>query len=217
MSAFEFFFSFFGLVLGLSVAVIATGLATAIQHRKAIRIGWLTPLLAVFVALDIASFWEAAWTNFRQLEFSYGLLIVGLAIALVYFIAASLVFPHQIEDGMSLDDHFWANRRLILLLTTLANTALVVSSVLAYLAEPAFLAIAISFGFNLLLYLALTLPAAFVRKASTFAVLVLLHIGIYLTIAVFSILSPNSTEKTIEAMRQTYAQAQAAQADKAGK
>ena len=121
MSAFEFFFSFYGLLLGLSLAVIATGAATAIQHRHKIRIGRLTPLLAVFVALDVASFWDFAWTTFRDVPFSYGLLVASLAVAVVYFIAASLVFPHQIEDGMSLDDHFWANRKVALLLTTAAN------------------------------------------------------------------------------------------------
>ena len=36
MSAFEFFFSFCGLLLGLSVAAIATGLALAIQSRRTI-------------------------------------------------------------------------------------------------------------------------------------------------------------------------------------
>ncbi|WP_092312379.1 hypothetical protein [Brevundimonas viscosa] len=106
MSAFEFFFSFYGLLLGLSVAVIATGVATAIQHRRKIRIGYLTPMLALFVGLDIASFWDSAWTNFRHLPLSYGLLVAGLGIALVYFIAASLIFPHDFADGQSLDDHF---------------------------------------------------------------------------------------------------------------
>jgi tetrahydromethanopterin S-methyltransferase subunit G len=97
LSAFEFFFGFYGMVLGLSVAVIATGFATSIQHRKAIRIGWLTLLLALFVSLDIATFWDAAWHTFRDAPFSYGMLVIGLAIALVYFIAASLIFPHQID------------------------------------------------------------------------------------------------------------------------
>ncbi len=60
MSAFEFFFSFYGLVLGLSVAVIATGVARAFKHRKTVRVGWKTPMLAAFVALDIATFWDAA-------------------------------------------------------------------------------------------------------------------------------------------------------------
>jgi hypothetical protein len=103
MSAFDFFFSFYGMVLGLSVAVAATGLATAIQHRKTIRVGWLTLLLALFVALDIATFWDAAWHTFRDAPYSYGMLVIGLTIALVYFIASSLVFPHQIEDGMDLE------------------------------------------------------------------------------------------------------------------
>ncbi|HEX8470538.1 MAG TPA: hypothetical protein VF633_05450, partial [Brevundimonas sp.] len=66
MSAFEFFFSFYGLVLGLSVAALATGAARAVKHRKTVRIGWLTTMLAVFVALDIATFWDAAWVNFRE-------------------------------------------------------------------------------------------------------------------------------------------------------
>lgn len=57
MSAFEFFFSFYGLVLGLSVAVIATGVARAFKHRKTVKIGWKTPMLALFVAFDIATFW----------------------------------------------------------------------------------------------------------------------------------------------------------------
>ena len=111
MSAFEFFFSFYGLLLGLSVAAIAVGVATAIQHRKRIRIGRLTPLLGLFVILDIATFWDAAWVNFRHLPFSYGLLVAGLAVALIYFMAASLVFPHEIEEGMNLDDHFWDNKK----------------------------------------------------------------------------------------------------------
>ena len=53
MSAFEFYFSFYGLALGLSVAVIATGLAAAIQHRKTTRSGRLTPLFALIA-------WRAA-------------------------------------------------------------------------------------------------------------------------------------------------------------
>lgn len=71
------------------MAVIATGLAAAIQHRKKVRIGWLTPLLALFVGLDIASFWDFAWNVFRDIPFSYGLLVAGLVIALTYFVAAS--------------------------------------------------------------------------------------------------------------------------------
>lgn len=183
MSAFEFFFSFYGLVLGLSVAVIATGLATAIQHRKAIRIGWLTLLLALFVGLDIATFWDAAWHTFRDAPYTYGMLVSGLAIALVYFIAASLVFPHQIEDGMNLDDHFWANKKPVLLLTLAANTLMVITSTLQVLGTPQALFTAVGSAVALTLYVVLTVPAALTRNKKVFAVLIGLHVLIYLIIA----------------------------------
>lgn len=186
MSAFEFFFSFYGLLLGLSAAVIATGLATAIQHRRAIRIGWLTPMLALFVGLDIANFWDSAWTNFRDLPFSYGLLVAGLAIALVYFIAASLVFPHQVENGMSLDDHFWANKTVVLLLTVAANFLLMLAAVGANLGKPGGDNVIIGYVLTLVLYVALVVPAAFARKPRLFAVLIGSHIVIYFLIAAAS-------------------------------
>ena len=183
MSAFEFYFSFYGLALGLSVAVIATGLATAIQHRKAIRIGWLTPLLALFVGLDIATFWDAAWHAFRDAPFSYGMLVIGLAIALVYFIAASLVFPHQIVDGLTLDEHFWANKKIVLLLTTAANTLMVAVSALQVLSQPGAMRILIGYAIAYPLYLVLIVPAALTRSRRLFAALVGLHVLIYLAIA----------------------------------
>lgn len=184
MSACEFFFSFYGLVLGLSVSVIATGLATAIQHRRTVRIGWLTPLLAVFVALDIASFWDAAWNAFRDLPFSYGLLVAGLVVALVYFVAASLVFRHQIEDGMSLDNHFWANKKPTLLLMIAANTLLVLATAGLIFGTPNGRFLSLYYGATWLLYLLLILPAALSRSRRLVATMLGLHTAIYLALAV---------------------------------
>ena len=190
MSAFEFFFSFYGLLLGLSVAALAVGVATAIQHRKRIRIGRLTPLLGLFVILDIATFWDAAWVNFRHLPFSYGLLVAGLAVALIYFMAASLVFPHEIEDGMNLDDHFWDNKKLVLLLTTGANVLLVIAAVIAHARTPGAPVLLTSYAITLALYLVLVIPAAFAKRARLFVVLTVLHILVYLASAVGSAMNP---------------------------
>lgn len=191
MSAFEFFFSFYGLLLGLSVAVIATGVSTAVQHRKKIRIGWLTPLLALFVGLDIASFWDSAWVNFRHLPFSYGLLVAGLAIALVYFIAASLVFPHDLDDGQSLDDHFWANKKVVLLLTVAANVMGVAAITAANLGQEGGIFRILAYFPSLLLYAALVVPAAFARKPTLFYVLIGLHVAIYVLIGAASAAYPD--------------------------
>lgn len=192
MSAFEFFFSFYGLLLGLSVAVIATGVATAIQHRKKVRIGWLTPLLAAFVGLDIASFWDSAWVNFQHLSLSYGLLVGGLIIALVYFVAASLVFPHQIEDGDSLDDHFWANKKFVLLLLVVANVLGMAAVAAANLGRPNGVILIYGYVFNLALYVGLIVPAAFARKPTLFAWLVWLHVALYVAIAGMTALKPDT-------------------------
>ena len=183
MSPFDYFFTLYGLVLGLSVSVIATGLATAIQHRRSLRIGWLTPLLAAFVCLDIASFWETAWQAFRGLPFSYGLLVAGLAIALVYFVAASLVFPHRIEDGLALDDHFWANKRPTLLLTSAANTLLVLA-VIALARGKGSSGMVASYAITWGLYVVLIVPAALSRRRWLVVTCLGLHTAVYLSIAV---------------------------------
>lgn len=63
MDQFSFYFSFLGLLLGLSVVEAANGLANAIANRRKTTMGILTPLLALFVLLDILSFWLIAWVN----------------------------------------------------------------------------------------------------------------------------------------------------------
>ena len=191
MSAFEFFFSFYGLLLGLSVATIATGVATAVQHRRKIRIGWLTPLLALFVGLDIASFWDSAWVNFRHLPFSYGLLIAGLAIALVYFIAASLVFPHDLDDGQSLDDHFWANKKVVLLLTVAANVMAVAAIIAANLGQDGGVVRILNYVPSLIFYGVLVVPAAFARRSTLFYWLIGFHVVIYILIGAASAAFPD--------------------------
>ncbi len=117
MSAFEFFFSFYGLLLGLSVAELVGGFARVLHERHRVRFGWLTPLLALFVAIDLVTFWNQAWGFFRGAPFNPALLLVGLIIAATFYIAASVTFPRVSAEGVEtridLDDHFWAHRRLV--------------------------------------------------------------------------------------------------------
>lgn len=190
MSAFEFFFSFYGLVLGLSVTVIATGVARAFKHRKTVPVGWKTPMLAVFVALDIATFWDAAWTNFSTAPYSYGLLIAGLVVATIYFVATSLIFPEPEDAAPTLDAHFWANKRAVMLLLILANLMMLAGSVWMNLTKSNGMEVAISYGFNLLIYLVLVVPAALTRRAWLFALTVGLHIALYLYLVGLSLLNP---------------------------
>jgi hypothetical protein len=121
MDKFEFYFSFYGLMLGLSAAEVVSGLANAISSRKAVTIGILTPLLAAFVLMDITSYWMWAWATKDRVEISWGLMIGGLIVAVTYYLAAALVFPRRIDEWPVLDDHYWEHKKFILGGLALAN------------------------------------------------------------------------------------------------
>ncbi len=125
MSDFEFFFSFYGLLLGLSVAELVGGFARLLHERQRVRFGWLTPLLALFVVLEVATFWTSAWTLYRPAPYNHALLILGLVTTTTFYIAASATFPRLVAEGIDtrvdLDAHFWAQRRLVLACILIAN------------------------------------------------------------------------------------------------
>ena len=118
MSDFEFLFAMFGLMLGLSLAEVLSGLARSLeerlQPRPALRIGVLTPLLASFVLLDLLSFWGAAWTVRNLVRVSGESLLLVTVFAGSYYMAARLVFPRDLEAVKSLDEHFFRIRRLVI-------------------------------------------------------------------------------------------------------
>lgn len=113
MDNFSFYLSYYGLILGLSVAQVATGFLNAIDARHRIKIGWLTPALGVFIFLDITSFWLFAWAIRSTLTISWGSMYLGLLIAILYFIASGLVFPRNIDEWPDLDVHYWRHKRWI--------------------------------------------------------------------------------------------------------
>mgnify|MGYP006178249651 CR=1 FL=1 len=112
MSAFEFFFSFYGLLLGLSVAELVGGFARVLHEKQRIRFGWLTPMLALFVAIDIATFWNQAWVIFRGAPFNTFVLLISLAIAATFYVAASVTFPRVTAEGVETVEELAVIRRL---------------------------------------------------------------------------------------------------------
>ena len=121
MSAFEFSFTFYGLVLGLSVVELVAGIARTVHGGRRFRIGWLTPLVAIYLVLDVATFWNQSWVMNQHAPYSMTLLVLGLVSAGLFYIAASLVFPRDHEDGCDLTEHFWKHRRMIFGMVLAAN------------------------------------------------------------------------------------------------
>lgn len=176
VSAFEFFFSFYGLVLGFSVAELAGGVAGLLQRRRTIRMGHLTLLLAAFVAIDIATFWAQAWVILRFAPFNFALLILGLVVAAVFYVAASLVFPKDPGEGESADEHFWRNRTIVLLCVLAANLTMAGVMTILTLGTGEFAAISRPMlWIGLAIFTSFTLVAALAkRKGVVTAALVIL-------------------------------------------
>ena len=110
MSAFEFAFSLFGLLLGLSVAEVMAGFARVLRARAHVRLGWLTPLVGTMVMVDLVTFWANAWDLRDAIPPSFGALLFGTAVAAVYYLSASLVFPDPVTDWADLDDYFMRHK-----------------------------------------------------------------------------------------------------------
>ena len=70
MNAFEYLFSFYGLLLGLAAANVATGFADIWRDRREIAVGVCTPLVAVIVLLGCMNLWLSFWTpaQFSELD-----------------------------------------------------------------------------------------------------------------------------------------------------
>lgn len=114
MDAFSFVFTLFGLLMGLALAEALSGFGTAIELRHKIRIGWLTPLLALCICFDIVSFWLIAWQNRTAIPVNFSSLAAGLVIFGIYYLIAQLVFPDDIERWPDLDEYYFRHRRWII-------------------------------------------------------------------------------------------------------
>jgi hypothetical protein len=124
VSPFEFAFALFGLLLGLCIAEVFGGLGRAFEARKTCSVGWLTPMLAVFVLIDLLSIWSGLWESRSHIPMNPLVLIGGALWAGAYYLAVYVIFPRQLPAGCDLDAHFFAVRRLVLGIS--ATTAILV-------------------------------------------------------------------------------------------
>ena len=121
MTDYEFIFALYALLLGLSLVEILSGLGRTLELRFAsdaggerFSIGWLTPLLAVFVILDLLSFWMFSWTVRDVMAVNPATLLAVVGFASAYYLAARLVFPGDPERFRDLDTHYFRVCRTVI-------------------------------------------------------------------------------------------------------
>ena len=177
MSEFEYYISFYGLLLGLSVAEVASKFLNAIGARRKLKIGWMTPTLAIFIFLDITSFWIYAWGTRDALVVNWRTMFMGLLVALSYYFAAGLAFPRDISEWSDLDEYYWEHKRVVLSGILVAN---LISFTYSHMNHSAPLDIA--FWFNQSTYFPPLILLFFTRRRSVDLTLFgILIIGYFIT------------------------------------
>lgn len=118
--AFAFMFGFYGLLLGLAVAEVASGFSRAYDERHRRRLGLVAPLFGVLLLVDLITFWMNAWAYRDLAEVRYLTALAVALVALLYYFAATQVFPKASERD-TLDIHIMEHRRVVVFCVLTSN------------------------------------------------------------------------------------------------
>lgn len=121
MSKFEFFMTFYSLLLGLAVAELLLGFANLLRNRARPKLGLLTPLLGTFVFLQLMATFIDAWGRLQHVALTMDGLALPTAIGVLLFFVSVIVVPRDPAEWTDLDEYFRANRRWALGLVIAAN------------------------------------------------------------------------------------------------
>ncbi len=126
MSQFEFFMTFYSLLVGLGVAELLLSFMNLLRHRQRPILGLLTPLLGAVMFLQLMALFIDAWMSLQGVKIDMAGLAIPTLIAVGTFAASVLTVPRDPEDWQDLDAYFYRNRRITLGLLMAVNMLILV-------------------------------------------------------------------------------------------
>jgi hypothetical protein len=131
MNAFDYLFSFYGLLLGIAVANVAIGFADMWRDCEKIAVGTCPPLVASSVLLGGMNVWLQMWHTRPYVTVDGVQMLTAAAVSLPYVFVSRAIFP-GVEDQpeRSLEEHYLKHRKLILVLLAVPTIVSVASHVL---------------------------------------------------------------------------------------
>lgn len=126
MSQFEFFMTFYSLLVGLGVAELLLSFMNLLRHRQRPILGLLTPLLGAVMFLQLMALFIDAWMSRQGVKIDMAGLAIPTLIAVGTFAASVLTVPRDPEDWQDLDAYFYRNRRITLGLLMAVNMLILV-------------------------------------------------------------------------------------------
>jgi hypothetical protein len=172
MTIFEFVFSLYSLLFGLALAQVFGGFGNTLQERHKLHVGWLTPLLGLFVIVDLTSFWEIGWELRGMSGRPYFLyLLAGVLLAGIYYLAARLVFPRNFVEWPDFDVYYFKHKQWVFGGILLCNV--VATAVTTAIGSP-FVRLPIGFANDLVYFVVLIALLRIRDKRANIALLVLM-------------------------------------------
>ena len=108
---------FVSIILGIAVSDLLMSAHRLIRARSRVEWHWVSPVLALFMLLQVVGTWWASFQWYRKLgEFTIGAFLPDVAIFVLLFLATAAVLPDEIPEGrFSLKEyyfregpHFWS-------------------------------------------------------------------------------------------------------------
>ena len=113
MDSFTYFIAFYSLILGLGLTELLGGFAHMVRARALRKLEPQTALLALFILVDICSTWVDGWVSLKDVTINFAGLWAPVLLAICFYLAAAVVFPHDEADHERLADYYRERKRFV--------------------------------------------------------------------------------------------------------
>ena len=114
LDRFSFFFSFYGLILGLAVAELLSGFAGMVRAHALKKLEAQTALTALLTLTAIVATWVDAFSMERSLTLDFRDLWAPIVLAIIYYLAAAVISPRDVRQHAHLRAYFAARRKFVI-------------------------------------------------------------------------------------------------------
>lgn len=99
-----------GMVVGLGITRLLTGVAGLIQHPARARLSLIHLLWALSILIELILFWWWEFALYEISDWSFGIFAFLIVYAVALFLLAALLFPDRIDDYDGYEDFFLKRR-----------------------------------------------------------------------------------------------------------
>ncbi|MBI4920276.1 MAG: hypothetical protein HY834_00870 [Devosia nanyangense] len=99
-----------GMVVGLGITRLLTGVAGLIQHPKRARVSAIHLLWALSMLVAMVLFWWWEFALYEISDWSFGIFAFLIVYAISLYVMAALLFPDDVDDYDGYEDFFLKRR-----------------------------------------------------------------------------------------------------------